>query len=147
MRKIHTEKEIQAPPEAVWEVITDLDSYEDWNPHIVSASPDGELKEGSNVDVVLQPSGMSSMDATVEITSLEPEHKLTWEGTLFVSLVFKGVHTFELEPLDGDRTRFVNREKLSGLVVPFVTDEDTEEDYEEMNEALAERAEAMYAEG
>lgn len=145
MRKIYTEKEIEAPPETVWEVITDLDSYEDWNPHITSASANGELEEGSSVDVVLQPSGMSSMDATVEVTSLEPERRLTWEGKLFVSLIFKGVHTFELEPLDGDRTRFVNREKLSGLVVPFVTDEDTEDDYEEMNEALAVRAEARHA--
>ena len=145
MREIYTEKEIEAPPETVWEVLTDLDSYEDWNPHFTSASANGELEEGSSVDVLINPSGTSSMNATVDIKSFEPERELVWEGTLFVSLIFNGVHTFELEPIGDDRTRFVNRENLSGLVVPFVTDEDTEDDYEEMNEALAERAEARHA--
>ena len=35
--ELRTEIEIDAPIEAVWETLTDLSAYADWNPFIVSA--------------------------------------------------------------------------------------------------------------
>ncbi|WP_083862001.1 SRPBCC family protein [Halogeometricum pallidum] len=46
MREIQTEIEIDAPPETVWEQLTDFASYEQWNPHISRVS--GELREGGH---------------------------------------------------------------------------------------------------
>ena len=44
MKVIHTEIEIHAPAERVWQVLTDLAAYPDWNPFIRSV--EGEIKAG-----------------------------------------------------------------------------------------------------
>jgi hypothetical protein len=36
IRDTHTEREIDAPPEAVWGVLTDLGSYGGWNPQVMA---------------------------------------------------------------------------------------------------------------
>jgi hypothetical protein len=55
--------------------------------------------------------------------------------------VFEARHTFELEVLDGGRTRVRNRQLLSGVLALFVVDENTVRANEAMDRALAERAE------
>ena len=35
--QLHTEIEIDAPTETVWETLTKLENYPNWNPFIVSA--------------------------------------------------------------------------------------------------------------
>lgn len=143
MKNIQTEIEIDAPPIIVWEVLTDLSSYREWNPHITAAS--GDLREGADVEIEVQSnvesSNSRSQTMTPTVTILEPRRTLQWDGTILFSWVFEGQHTYHLEPLDDDRTKFVNNEHRSGILAPFVTSDDTWRDYEAMNQALAERAE------
>ncbi|MFC4549010.1 MULTISPECIES: SRPBCC domain-containing protein [Halorussus] len=143
MREIRTELEIDAPSDVVWDVLTDLSTYPKWNPHVTAAN--GDLREGSEVDIKVQPGGSRSRSMNVTVTALEPRRKLEWVGTVLSPWLFEGRHTFELEPLGDDRTRFVNRERLRGVLVRFVVADDAERDYEAMNLALAERAESRYA--
>jgi hypothetical protein len=70
-----------------------------------------------------------------------PERRLTWVGTVGGAWLFEGRHTFELHPLDGDRTRFVNRERVTGVLAPVVVRTGSAEAYEAMNRALADRVE------
>jgi len=142
MVRIRTEIEIDAPPAAVWDVLTALEAYEQWNPHLPRAS--GALREGSEIRVRVDPStAPTGVTITPTVTALEPERTVEWTGSILHPRLFEGVHTFELEPLDGgERTRFVNREALTGLVVPLATVGDVEADYEAMNEALAARVAA-----
>jgi hypothetical protein len=141
-KTIRTEIEIDAAPATIWEILTDLDSYQEWNPHITEAS--GDLQEQATIEIHVQGtesrSRMVTMTATV--TDIEPGRTLQWIGSLFFSWIFEGRHTFYLEPLDNDRTRFSNHEHRSGLLAPLVTDDNSWRAYEEMNRALAERAEA-----
>ena len=143
MREIRTELEVDAPPEVVWDVLTDLSAYPEWNPHVTAAS--GDLRERSDLDIEVRPGGSRSRSMNVTVTALEPQRKLEWVGTVVSPWLFEGRHTFELEPLADDRTRVVNRERLGGVLVRFVVADDAECDYEAMNLALAERAENRYA--
>ena len=71
--------------------------------------------------------------------------ELRWRGTLLVSQIFNGEHIFELHPLDGDRTRFVQREEFRGVLVRLmlrVAGKSTRAGFVAMNEALKARAEA-----
>lgn len=143
MKHIQTDIEIDAPPDIVWEVLTELSSYREWNPHITAAS--GNLREGAAVEIEVQSnvesSNSRSQTMTPTVTSMEPLQTLQWNGTILFSWVFRGQHTFHLDPLGDDRTQLVNEEQRSGILAPFVTDDDTWRDYEAMNQALKERAE------
>lgn len=139
MREIRTEVDIGAPPEAVWTVLTDLEGYGEWNPHITRAS--GALKEGATLEIDVDRIGTRPRTMTVTVSALEAPRRLEWVGSVGFGVVFEGRHTFELSPADGDRTRFLNRELVSGLLGPFAVTDEPERDYVLMNEALKDRVE------
>ncbi|MFD1515457.1 SRPBCC domain-containing protein [Halomarina rubra] len=140
MRTIRSETVIDAPPSAVWSVLADLDAYEEWNPHITTAA--GDLQEGSRVTIsVDQRDRTRTFRPTV--TTVDAPRRLQWVGTVGPSWLFEGRHTFDLEPLADDRTLLVNHERLSGLLVRFVSGEEDTAAYESMNWALAERLDRL----
>lgn len=49
MRHLEAHADIDAPPEKVWAVLTDLAAYPVWNPFIVRAA--GELREGQRLRI------------------------------------------------------------------------------------------------
>lgn len=138
-RRIYTEQEIDAPPKRVWEELVDLRSYEEWNPNITFAA--GSLEEGGEVDLRVQPTHGRERSIRATVTEVDPERRLQWVGTVGGRWLFEGQHTFELHPLDGDRTRLVNRERVSGITAPIVVRDDAGKAYEAMNRALADRVE------
>ena len=74
-----------------------------------------------------------------------PGRELRWLGRLFLPGIFDGEHSFEMSALGEGRTRFVQREQFSGLLVPFLWNglaANTRRGCEAMNTALKERAEA-----
>lgn len=136
---IYTEIEVDAPPAAVWAQLTDLDAYGAWNPHVVAAR--GDLAVGSALDITVAREGTRDRSMTVTVTDLDSERRLAWVGRLGSPLLFEGRHVFELAPLDGDRTRLVNREEIRGLLAGMVVTDDPAVDYEKMNAALKARVE------
>lgn len=130
---------MDAPPERVWEELTDLESYEEWNPNITFAA--GSLEEGAEVDLRVQPTYGRERSIRVTVTEVDPARKLQWVGAVGGRWLFEGQHTFELHPLDGDRTRFVNRERVSGVTAPIVVRDGASRAYKAMNRALASRVE------
>jgi hypothetical protein len=136
MKEIRVETEIDASPEAVWETLTDFAAYEEWNPFFTSA--DGDLREGGTVDVGIDATGRPHLSMTMTITDVVGPRRLQWVGTFGGRFVFRGVHTFDLQALDDDRTLFVNREEFSGVLVPILT-RGLRREYESMNRALADR--------
>ena len=141
MKTIATERTVDASPGTVWAVLTDLAAYPDWNPHVTTA--DVALHEGGEGRITVRPTGGSERKFDVTVTDFVPERELAWVATVGSRWLFRGRHAFELEPLDDGRTRFVNREDLSGLLPRLLVRGDAREGYEAMNDALAARAEAM----
>jgi hypothetical protein len=139
MREIWTEIEIDAPPELVWEVLTDLDSYVEWNPHVTRAT--GDLREGGSIEITVNRVGEKQRTMTVRVSAVEAPRRLKWTGTVGSRWLFEGRHTFELHSLEGDRTGLRNREEVSGILAPFALSEEPERDYKRMNQALKKRAE------
>lgn len=139
MREIRTEIEIDAPPELVWEVLADLDSYGEWNPHVTRAR--GDLREGESIEITVDRIGEETRTMTVRVTAVEAPRHLEWVGTVGSRWLFEGRHTFELHALEGGRTGLRNREEVFGILTPLVLSEEPERDYERMNRALRERVE------
>jgi hypothetical protein len=141
-REISHTTEIDAPTEAVWNILTDTAAYPDWNPFVRQL--EGELREGARLDVRISLQEERTMRFTPTVLAVRPARELRWRGRFVVRGLFDGEHSFELEELAAGRTRFTQRERFSGpLVRPFgrMLDE-TEIGFAQMNEALKARAEA-----
>jgi hypothetical protein len=145
---IQHEIEIDAPPSAVWAVLADTASYGDWNPFVRRLA--GDLREGAKLKARVEPPGGHGMSFRPTVLAAEPERELRWLGRLLVPGVFDGEHRFQLEPLAGDRTRFVQSERFTGFLASgFLlgllkgTLEKTRLGFEQMNQALKVRAEAL----
>mgnify|MGYP001828846700 FL=1 len=65
-RRIETEVDIAASPETVWEVLTDLDRYEEWNPFVTSSK--GRVAVGETLRNRLEPPGGRAMTFTPRVT-------------------------------------------------------------------------------
>ena len=142
MREIETTVEIDAPPAAVWRVLTDFPAYGDWNPFVRSI--EGKVHEGERLTVRLEPPGGRGMTIRPTVLAAEPERELRWKGRLMVPGLFDGEHMFRIEPINGQRSRFVHGERFTGILVSLVKGilAKTETGFEQMNAALKQRVEA-----
>ena len=139
MRQIHTEIEINAPADRVWQILTDFTAFPDWNPFISSAT--GELSPGSRLEIHLK-----GMSFNPTVLKAEPGNELRWLGRFILPDVFDGEHHFIIESLSDDKVRFIQGERFTGLLVPLFTVmgmlKNTSHGFAEINHALKDRAEA-----
>jgi hypothetical protein len=145
MKEIHTEIEINAPAEKVWQVLTDFAAFPEWNPFVRHG--EGEIKVGARLHIFIQPSGGKGMAFRPIILVADPNREFRWLGHLWFPGLFDGEHSFVIEPLGDGRVRFVQQERFGGLLVPLLSkmlDGDTRRGFEEMNRALKVRAESSH---
>jgi hypothetical protein len=141
MRELRSEIEIDAPPERVWEVLADFDSYDEWNPFIRRIS--GTPRQGERLEVRIEPPGGRGMTFKPTILAAKPNRELRWLGRFLVPGLFDGEHRLEVEPRSDQGSRFVQSERFNGLLVPIFGGalDKTEEGFRQMNAALKQRAE------
>jgi hypothetical protein len=101
------EVEIDAPPQAVWEVLTDFQNWPHWNPDVKSMSFAGPLAPGSEFR---WKAGPGTILSTLE--RIEPPRYIAWRGR---TLTIDAYHEWWLEPRDGG-THVRTQESFSGLV-------------------------------
>ena len=138
---LKTSTDIDASPEAVWAVLSDLPSYPSWNPFIREAS--GQLAAGERLDLKMQPEGGRAMRFRPTVLEAEPGRELRWRGRLVAPGVFDGEHRFAIEPTAGG-SRLIQEERFTGILVPLLAKglrKRTLPAFEQMNEAVKERAE------
>ena len=137
--------EIDAPPATVWSILTDTGAYPDWNPFMRKLA--GELTVGSKLEVRIEPPDGRPMSFKPTVLTVEPERELRWLGHFIVSGLVDGEHSLRIEPLADGRSRFVQTERFTGLLIrPFRSMlGKTELGFERMNASLKARAEAEVA--
>ena len=77
------------------------------------------------------------------VRAVEVSRELRWLGRLLLPSVFDGEHSLRIEALENSRSRFVQSERLTGLLVELFkgTLAKTEAGFEQMNAALKARVE------
>jgi hypothetical protein len=138
---LHTEIEIDATPEQVWQVLADREAYPEWNPFLVSST--GELKVGARITNVLKDTNGKETTFSPELLAVEPGKELRWIGKIGFGGIFDGEHSFRIEPLDGGRSKLIQEERFNGVAVPFTVgmlNDTIKPQFQAMNQALAERA-------
>jgi hypothetical protein len=109
-----TEEEILAPPEKVWQVLTDFSRYHEWNPFITSLA--GTLEPGQSLEVIMSSPGGSEYRFQPEVLKVDPGREFRWRGKLWASFLFSGEHFFQLTATEHG-TRLVHGENFSGILV------------------------------
>jgi hypothetical protein len=141
-KQLSAQVEIDATPERVWQVLTDLGAYAEWNPFIVSSA--GTPAEGERLTNRMQPVGGRAVTLRPVVLEASPERRLRWRGRMLAPGVMDAEHTFTIEPLCERRVRLTQHERFSGALVPLVAgtlDRGTLPAFELMNAALKARAE------
>ncbi len=141
-REIEAAVDIDAAPDRVWRVLTEVSEYASWNRFIPCI--EGDLEEGCRIDVRAYPRRRPNLRFRARVLRVDPPRELRWLGRLGLPGLFDGDHRFTLEALDGGRTRLTQRETLAGLLVPvlgaFIAGR-SQPGFDEMNRALKRRAE------
>jgi hypothetical protein len=140
MKTMSATIQIDASPMTVWAVLTDLNSYPDWNPLFREAS--GQIAVGSRITLrAVHPANGRLMTVKPKITVADPGAELRWTSSL--PGIISGEHSFTLTQADGG-TRLVQAETFRGLLVPFSgqTFARSDASFNGLNEAIKQRSEA-----
>jgi hypothetical protein len=138
MRTVSATIEIDAPPEQVWAVLTDLAAYPQWNPVFPNAS--GQIAVGKRLTLAYRPSTGRGMTIRPKVLAAKPGAELRW--ALSLPGIMGGEHSFTLTAV-GDGTRVVQSETFHGLLVPLSGKAiaAAEASYATLNQALKQRVE------
>jgi hypothetical protein len=98
------EIEIAAPPDVVWEVLTDFNRWPTWNTAVKSMSAPEPVVVGS---VFRWKAGPGRITSTIQ--HLEPPRSIAWSGR---TMGIRAIDVFRLEARDG--TTFVREEESWG---------------------------------
>lgn len=144
-RELRTEITINAPPEAVWRVLTATAAYPEWNPFLVRI--EGRLAPGEKLAITVRPPGGSEMNFAPTVLAVVPNSELVWRGDLPIPGLFTGEHRFRLEPAADGRTKLVQSEKFTGLLIGPLTRsmlDHTAAGFAEMNLAVKIQSESRH---
>jgi hypothetical protein len=136
---ITTHLTLDSPVEDVWEALTTLPEYGEWNPFITSAS--GTLALGERLDLTIDPPGGRPMRFKPWVTAVDQHRYVEWLGRVGMPGIFDGRHSFTLTAMTSGRTLLQQSETFSGALIPFAGSvlDRTRVGFEEMNEALGHR--------
>ncbi|WP_081622464.1 SRPBCC domain-containing protein [Gordonia kroppenstedtii] len=104
-------RDISATPEQVYDVLTDLDGYDQWNPWVVRAS--GTVAAGSKVDVWPLLRG-KEQHYRHRILEADRGRRFVWCDLGWFTLFAKGERHRTLEPSDGG-CRYTVELRLNGI--------------------------------
>lgn len=144
MKTIETNIVINSTPDKIWDVLTNFEEYELWNPFMTKVVGNASL--GSKIEVNIKTISGKNRSYYPIITKYETNKELRWKGKSFLPGVFNGERVFVLEKSDDDKVSFSHKEIFSGLGVKLVgnkLDESLREGFVRMNEALKVRAENL----
>lgn len=142
---------INASADEVWKVLTDFESYPDWNPYVrfIEGDADGELEIGDTITIEITQANFDSLRLQPTIARFKERRTLGWHGTLLFPGLHETDHYFEIQPQPDGRSRLHHAEEFRGWLVGLMDSEEqkapTRNAFRAMNEALAERVFSLRA--
>jgi hypothetical protein len=135
---------VPAPVHVVWQVLSDLESWADWNPFYVKA--EGALRIGGQLRLTQAPPGQPQEVITPTILDWVPDAQILWRLSQSSGFVQR-TRYLEIDKLSEEACIFSNGEDWAGFATRFVGKDlrrATRAGFEAMGEALRDRAVALW---
>lgn len=137
--------EIKAPASVVWEVITDLAAYPQWNPFVVACH--STLKPGDAIDMQVKLFAKPQKQREW-MREHVPGRRLSYSMTPAPLGALASARSHEVKAIGGDRTRYQSHFELRGWLLPLVRGimgAKLETGFAGMTEGIRQRAEILWA--
>jgi hypothetical protein len=131
---------IAAPAEVIWEVISDLERWAEWNPLYVQAQ--GRLRIGGQLTLTEAIPGREHKTITPSVVDWVPDAQILWRMSETFGLL-KRLRYFEIETLSEEGCIFANGEDWFGRPARYVAPAHRRamrQGFEALGEAVRERA-------
>ncbi len=141
--EIRTEIEIDAPPEKVWAVLSDINSWHEWSPIVNDSSGDASLGSTLSITMIGEKEYQDGPEYHPIITHLDAPKVFHWQAVMMSGIVMTNDKVIELEGTSVG-TRLIHKELFKGMIVPIFRnkfDENVPHMLNAMNEALKTRVE------
>lgn len=140
--------EIDAPPSVVWEVLTDLESYSQWNPFCINAR--STLEMGAPVEMILADftGNGGTFENTEYVCAFVPERLLSWELRATADDPKAARRDQVIEPLVDGRSRYYSTDAFLGVEAHQIMAESgawVKQAFDETAWALKSRSEQIHA--
>lgn len=109
--------DIDAPIEAVWQVLTEFEAYGDWNTFTPKIETSGRLGEPVRLHVCLNDKENGRLTTSNLIMKKKAAYELCWGAENFF---IKANRYQTLTPLANGKTRYESREPFGGLLAPLI---------------------------
>jgi hypothetical protein len=136
--------DVDASAEDVWQVLTTVERYGEWNPQIPRAS--GAIEEQGKIALSLALPGRPTLDLVATIEHVDPGRLLTWRGHVGAPWLFEGYRRFEIHAAEGRRVRVTHVEDIHGVLAPLfavVMGGPVQRSHDALNHALRTRVESL----
>jgi len=136
--------DVDAAPEVVWEVVTDLARYPDWNPFVVACA--STLVVGDPISMRVRIFSRFAQPQREKILEHEHGRRLCYGLAPSRLGVLVSRRSHEVSAAPGRHTRYESRFELGGWLAPLVSlllGKRLRAGFEAMSAAIAARAEAL----
>ena len=117
MKTLHSELGIGAKAEIVWEVLSDLERWERWNPVM---RVEGQLAPGAQLNAVISPPGGKPVRIAPKVTQLDEGRELRWRSHVLLPFVLDIEQGFRVAAEDVGRCRLEQFAVFRGLLAEAV---------------------------
>ncbi|GAB2540391.1 SRPBCC family protein [Nocardia heshunensis] len=138
--------EIDAPAELVWQVLTDVDKYGEWNPFCLECET--TLEPGSPIDMKVRLVGPKPKQQREFIRTHTPGVEFSYAMKPAPLGLLSSERSHTVTALDDGRTRYLSHFQLNGPLAPVVSGllgSALTTGFEGMTNAVKTRAEALKA--
>ncbi|MEV0360229.1 SRPBCC domain-containing protein [Nocardia sp. NPDC050697] len=138
--------EIDAPAELVWDVVTDLPRYGEWNPFVPECR--STLEPGDPIDMHVRLRGATPRRQREWIVEHTPGSTLGYRMKPVPLGTLHSLRTHTVTALDAGRTRYASHFELNGWLHPLVATllgADLRRGFSGMTDGVKTRAEALRA--
>ena len=137
---------VQAPAEIVWEVVSEFETWHQWNPLYRRA--EGQMKIGTALVLEQHLPGEPPRVVQPVVQDWVPYEQLHWRSSRMGGFV-TAIRYLEIENMGPENATFSNGELFMGLLLRLISRDERRRlkaAFTEMGEAVRDRAEAIWSE-